>query len=131
MGADMITNDVFSLASAQAAWLLARENAVAQNVANANTPGYRAADVKPFEASLQSASLDLAATSPQHIGLGGSQVQAVSDDGAADDGETVLSGNNVSQEGEMMKAGQIGRGYALNTAIVKAFNGMILLAAKG
>ena len=39
---------LFELASQQAHWLSARQVAVAENIANANTPGYKAADVPPF-----------------------------------------------------------------------------------
>ena len=43
---------LFELASQQAHWLSARQVAVAENIANANTPGYKAADVPPFESRL-------------------------------------------------------------------------------
>ena len=126
----MIANDVFDLAARQSSWLLARQRVVAQNVANANTPGYKTADLKPFEATLQSVSLQLAATSPKHIVADESQVPApVSEN--ADNTEVYYSGNDVSQELEMAKAGEVSRAYALNTSVVKAFNGMVLQAAKG
>jgi flagellar basal-body rod protein FlgB len=131
MGADLITNDVFDLAARQASWLLARQNLVAQNVANANTPGYKAADLKPFEASLQTASLQLASTSAGHFSTVENQAELAGEDAIEGGGETYYSGNGVSQEQEMAKAGAIARAYALNTVIVKAFNGMVLQAAKG
>ena len=127
----MIANDVFGLAARQASWLLARQNVVAQNVANANTPGYKTADLKPFDAALQSASLQLASTSPAHITLDTSQMAAPADPENADNAEVYYSGNDVSEEQEMGKAGAISRAYALNTSIVKVFNGMILQAVKG
>ncbi len=130
MDAGMMANDVFDLAARQASWLLARQQVVAQNVANANTPGYRAADIKPFEASLQTASLQLVATSPAHFSIDETQVLSIAAN-TAENSETYVSGNDVSQEQEMGKAGAIARAYALNTAIVKAFNGMVLQAAKG
>jgi flagellar basal-body rod protein FlgB len=43
---------LFDLASQQARWLSARHIAVASNIANANTPGYKAADVPPFETAV-------------------------------------------------------------------------------
>ena len=39
---------LFSVASRQADWLSVRQATVAQNVANADTPKYRAVDVEPF-----------------------------------------------------------------------------------
>ena len=65
----MAIKNVLDLAARQASWLLSRENLVAQNVANANTPGYKTADLTPFEASLQTASLQLTTTSPRHISI--------------------------------------------------------------
>ena len=127
----MAVNNVLDLAARQASWLVARENLVAQNVANANTPGYKTADLKPFEAEIQTASLSLTATSPKHISLGGGDFQHAAEDDAPLNRETFLSGNNVSLESEMMKGGEINRAHALNVAIVKAFNGMLLQSAKG
>jgi flagellar basal-body rod protein FlgB len=40
------------------------------------------------------------------------------------------SGNDVTLEGELMKAGEIRRSFELNTAIVKAFHRMIMLSSK-
>jgi flagellar basal-body rod protein FlgB len=59
---------LFDLASQQALWLSARQVAVAENIANANTPGYRAADVPPFESVFNDTNLTMAATNTAHIG---------------------------------------------------------------
>jgi flagellar basal-body rod protein FlgB len=131
MDADMIANDVFGLAARQSSWLLARQRLVAQNTANANTPGYRTAELKPFEATLQSASLRLVTTSPEHIAVADESEAASPTPEKAGNAEVYYSGNDVSLEEEMSKAGAISRAYALNTSIVKAFNGMILQSAKG
>jgi flagellar basal-body rod protein FlgB len=40
--------DVFSLAEKRLAWIGQRQGVLAQNIANANTPGYAARDIKPF-----------------------------------------------------------------------------------
>jgi flagellar basal-body rod protein FlgB len=131
MDAGMMANDVFDLAARQASWLLARQRVVAQNVANANTPGYKTAELKPFDSAMQSASMQLAATSPAHFVLEQSKVDATADPENAANPDVYFSGNDVSPEEEMGKAGAISRAYALNTSVVKALNGMILLAAKG
>jgi flagellar basal-body rod protein FlgB len=131
MDADMKINNVLDLAARQASWLLSRENQVAQNVANANTPGYKAADLAPFEASLHTASLHLTTTSPKHISIPQSEFQITSEETTTEKGATFLSGNNVSLESEMMKGGEINRAYSLNAAVVKAFNSMLVQSAKG
>ena len=50
---------LFDLASAQQHWLAVRQATVAENVANANTPGYVGKDVAPFVDVLQQAQLQL------------------------------------------------------------------------
>ncbi len=45
--------NIFSIASKHNRWLAVREQTVAQNIANANTPGYKSVDVEPFEAALE------------------------------------------------------------------------------
>jgi flagellar basal-body rod protein FlgB len=131
MDADMEIKNVLDLAARQASWLLSRENQVAQNVANANTPGYKTADLTPFEASLQMASLQLTTTSPGHISMPQSDFQITPEETDTAKSDTFLSGNNVSLESEMMKGGEINRAYSLNAAVVKAFNSMIVQSAKG
>ena len=53
-------------------------------------------------------------------------VREVADNGAAN----LPSDNTVVLEEEMLKAGQIGSSYQMNTSIVKAFHRMILMAAR-
>ena len=43
---------LFDLADRRLAYLQHRQQVLAQNVANANTPGYRARDLEPFAAAL-------------------------------------------------------------------------------
>ena len=56
---------IFNLAEARLAWVDARQRVLAQNVANANTPGFQPRDVAPFVAMVASAGLRQ--TSPQHL----------------------------------------------------------------
>ena len=127
----MALSNVLDLAARQASWLLTRENLVAQNVANANTPGYRTNDLSPFEAAIQTASLRLTTTSPRHISITESELQPAPDEVTTAKSDTFLSGNNVSLESEMMKGGEINRAYSLNAAVVRAFTGMLVQSAKG
>jgi flagellar basal-body rod protein FlgB len=118
-----------SLASSQAQWLAARQTTIASNVANANTPGYQARDVTPFSTTLDQTALSLTATNPRHIDTGAelAPTQKIS---KTDSWEIFHSGNSVALEQEMMKAGEVNQGYALNTAIVKAFSRMVSMSAK-
>lgn len=121
---------LFDLASQQARWLTVRQAAVATNVANANTPGFTAGDVVPFEDVFNDSSIRMAATNPGHIGVDPlASEQLATKDGAA--WETTHSGNSVSLENEMMKAGEVNRSFSLNRSIVKAFNQMLMASVKG
>ena len=60
---------LFRLAEQRLAWVDRRQQLLAQNVANANTPGYQPRDLKLF--SNVFGSIMLAQTSPAHIAAAG------------------------------------------------------------
>ncbi|MCB1446663.1 MAG: flagellar basal body rod protein FlgB [Rhizobiaceae bacterium] len=120
---------LFSLASRQAEWLSVRQTVISGNIANANTPGFRAKDVAPFDAVLQNTQLPMKATNPLHFTNSTTEsymVEQKVNEGSA----TQLSGNSVELADEMMKQGSIKRDYDLNAAVVKAFNKMILMTVR-
>jgi flagellar basal-body rod protein FlgB len=121
---------LFELASQQAHWLSVRQSTIAENVANANTPGFHALDVQPFENILDNVPLTMATTNKAHLTDDGSEVAATGTK-ADTPWEVLHSGNSVSLEQEMIKAGDVNREFSLNTNIVKAFNRMILASVKG
>src|SRR5215469_12977864 len=88
------------------AWLNTRQSVLAQNVANADVPGYEAHDLKPldFEQVLKHATqndgVPLTVTDPRHIAPSDQSSFA---EQAAEDTETTGPGNSVSPEQEMMK----------------------------
>lgn len=47
-----VHSTLFALLSRRAAWLGSRQGVLAQNIANADTPGYRPLDLVPFEQTL-------------------------------------------------------------------------------
>lgn len=121
---------LFDLASRQAQWLSVRQATVAGNISNADTPGYKARDVEPFIDVLDKTQLAMAATSRGHVGPGapGFGVQAGRE---SDTWAVSHSGNSVSVEEELIRAGEVNRGYSLNTAIVGAFHRMLTMAVRG
>ncbi|MGE3066419.1 MAG: flagellar basal body rod protein FlgB [Hyphomicrobiaceae bacterium] len=120
---------LFSLASQYNKWLTVRQSAVASNIANANTPGFKAQDVQPFESVLDQANLAMASTQPGHVSYAPASVPTT--EVRADDAwEVSHSGNTVSLEKEMLKAGEVNRAFSLNTSVLKAFHRMLLTSAK-
>lgn len=120
---------LFDLAAQQSRWLAISQSAIANNVANANTPGYQAQSVRPFSELLDKTQLQLASTDGQSLALTPFQTGAVTT-ADEDSWETTESGNSVSLEQEMIKAGDVRRDYTLNTNVVHAFHSMLLSAVK-
>ena len=122
---------LFELASQQARYLAVRQATIASNVANANTPDYKARDVVPFADVLSrvGSAQGLTMTASTHVTSGESEVRTktVKPDDAWDVLET---SNSVSLEQEMLKAGEVSRDHNLNTGIVKAFHRMMMSAVK-
>ena len=118
---------LFDLAARQAHWLSVRQATIAENVANASTPGYRARDVVPFEKVLDRTELTLAATRPGHIHVDSLQSRAVAEDSL----KVTRSGNSVSMESELIKAGEVNRDFALGTTLAKTFHRMIMTTLRG
>lgn len=126
---------LFQLASKQANWLSVRESVVSSNIANANTPGYKAKDLVPFEQILSETGLGdgeghvtMASTNPMHFGGPGDTSTDILE---ADDGVKVTaSGNNVGLAEEMIKSSQIRQDYDLNANLVKSLNRMMLTVVR-
>lgn len=120
--------NLFDLASRQSQWLAVRQSSIAGNIANANTPGYTATDVEPFEKVLDRSLVSLRATQTGHLGGGDDAAFAVKQQ--ENDGVVMPSKNTVVLEDELVKAGEVRRSFELNTAIVKAFHTMMMMAVK-
>jgi flagellar basal-body rod protein FlgB len=120
---------LFNVVSQHNGWLSARQATIAGNIANANTPGYKALDVQPFEMAMEQARLAMAATAPAHMTppAGSAPAPGVRSEAGW---EVNHSGNSVNLEQELIKAGDVNRAFRLNTSVVKAFHRMILASAK-
>lgn len=123
---------LFSLASRQAEWLSIRQEVTAGNIANANTPKFRAKDITPFDAVLESTtSSAMARTHPAHMAAIGSKGDFDVKDAKLNDEIGVQeSGNTVSLAQELSKSGEIKRQYELNTNLVASFHRMMLMTVK-
>jgi flagellar basal-body rod protein FlgB len=102
-------------------WHQARQSLLAENVANAETPGYKGRDLKAFGftehmANLSTAKIETMTTQPTHI-----SVQATGADGFGardmNSFEVTPEGNGVTLEDEMMKVTSNQMDYQTITAI--------------
>jgi flagellar basal-body rod protein FlgB len=122
---------LFDLASQQARWLSARHIAVASNIANVNTPGYKAADVPPFESVFNDSNVTLTTTNPLHIGVDPLSAETLAAKGEGNPWEVSHSGNSVNIEQELLKSGEVMSAFSMNRAVTKAFNQMLMTSVKG
>jgi len=120
---------LFDLAAKQSQWLAVRQSAIAGNIANANTPGYTANDVEPFEKVLDRTAVSLRITEAGHLGSAATNA-GFTIKPQENDGVIMPSKNSVVLEDQLMKAGEVRRSFELNTAIVKAFHSMMMMAVK-
>lgn len=112
-------------------WHQARQQVLAENVANADTPGYQAKDLTPlnFDGHLQNvASLGLDRTHPGHIIADtADESQFATNDAARY--EIKPRGNSVSHEDEMMNVASNQMDYEAVTQLYTHSLGLIKLAA--
>ena len=100
---------LFSILRERMAWLNQRQTVLSQNVANADTPGYVARDLKEldFSHALQSTGeaqvAGLTLTNPRHIAADTSKASGSFDSEDTPDVEANPNGNTVSLEQEMIK----------------------------
>jgi flagellar basal-body rod protein FlgB len=120
---------LFQVASQKSEWLSTRQTAVASNVANANTPGYRALDVQPFSAVLDTSPITLATTNSAHMTPSVSLLDSLREI-EADPAEETLSGNTVNIEQQMINLGDVNRDFSMTGNIRRAFHQLILSTLK-
>jgi flagellar basal-body rod protein FlgB len=120
---------LFEVAAQKTQWLSARQTAIAGNVANANTPGYRALDIQPFSAVLDSSPIELATTNPAHLSLPQSEAGALRELEVVP-AEQTLSGNTVNLEQQMIDLGDVNRDFTMGANIRRVFHQLILSALK-
>ena len=108
---------LFELADKRLAWVDRRQTVLAQNIANADTPGWRPRDVKPFDAALKAAGVSLAQTDPKHLrgsrSAGGGIVEAAS--------QTEPDGNGVAIDKELTKVAETDSTHELVTDLYKKY----------
>ena len=118
---DTTRSGPMALAERRLAWLERRQQVLAQNIANADTPGYRPRDLASFGQSLAAASQGLTVTSPRHIAPGGTGARARPDRAAV---EISPDGNGVSLDREALKVAETDQAHALALALHRRWAGM-------
>jgi flagellar basal-body rod protein FlgB len=121
---------LFRVVDTQLRWLGRRQETLAKNIANANTPGYQAMDLAPpdFQASMQAVQpVKLAATTAGHIGAPKGK-SAPAEEKPVVPWEIAPDGNTVVLEQQMMEAATTQADYQVATELYRKYIGMLKLA---
>ena len=111
------TLSVTRMAEALAAHAGARLGLIARNVAQADTPGYKAVDLEDFATSYQDASAEaMHATRPGHFTSAGQMMEPVPQ---TDGGEMSPDGNTVSLSHEMVKSVAVRQQHDMALAVYR------------
>ena len=112
-----------ALAERRLHWLDRRQGVLAQNIANADTPGYRPNDLTPFARELAGQRrLAMARTEPAHsIGSRAAAINARADRLVS---EVTPDGNAVSLDREALRVAETDTAHQLAMAVHRSFMGM-------
>lgn len=110
------------MAQALAAQSGARMAVIAENVANADTPGYKARDLPAFAEVYEEAGQDMRATRPGHLVAASPAAMPVPD---IVRGHDAPNGNSVSLEAEMVKSVEARQSHDMALAIYRATSDVV------
>lgn len=128
---DVFQLKLFQRLGERLGWLNARQTILSQNIANADTPGYTAHDIKPLDfgqhlagvesvTPMRTSSMHLVGTMPTQGAFGDAKSRPVY--------EATPVGNSVVLEEQMMKVTQTQSDYQLMTNLYRKHLDMIRMA---
>ncbi len=117
---------LFALADKRLAWLDRRQEVLAHNVANADTPGWRPRDLAPFAAALSATGgVAPVQTRPNHLP---GTAAAASPDVVERPSERAPDGNAVSMQQQLMNVANTESSQELVTDLYTKYLGFFRLA---
>jgi flagellar basal-body rod protein FlgB len=121
---------LFRMIAQELHWLGQRQDVLARNVANSDTPGFQGSDLKPldFDSTLkQVEQVSLASTNPGHL-AGKPAAPAAAETRPVPGWETSPDGNSVVLEQQMMELADTQARYQMATEIYRKQIGMLKTA---
>ena len=126
---------LFSAVKSKLSWLTQRQEVLAQNVANADTPDYRAADLKSYQFKdilrQEKIQLNMNVTDTGHLPGRRKRIRDFAEQVERKPFETSPNGNSVVLEEQMAKVNETNTKHRLVTQLYKKHLGMITLAVRG
>jgi flagellar basal-body rod protein FlgB len=116
------STDVFALAEKRLAWVGQRQSILAQNIANTNTPGYAAREIKPFSEFLATVT-----GQTEDGGAGLTQTPALSTSLSVTSGRS-LDGNAVVLDEQLEKIAETDTAHQLAANLYKKYVGLFKTA---
>lgn len=128
------TIPILSMLRDRLGYLNQREQLIAENVANSDTPGFTPKDLQPFtQASRDTSGVSMRVTSAGHIAPPGGVAQpglTTWTSQATPDSETTLDGNSVVLEEQMVKMNEARMDYDAAIGFYEKSINMIRMAAR-
>ena len=131
---DLSQYSLFRLAARRLDYLTQRQTVLAQNVANADTPGYQPHDLEPFERVLAGErhnAAALAATHPQHFSGVRGRSAGFAEGEMSGAYEVSPSGNAVVLEQQMLAVGETAMQHQLTSELYRQHMSMLRMAVTG
>jgi len=114
-----------ALAERRLAWLEQRQRVLSQNVANADTPQYRARDITPFDRVMRGTASTLARTDTAHLHPAGGALRPRPDRATT---ERTPNGNGVALDEQALKVADTDGAHALATGLHRRYLGLFRTA---
>jgi flagellar basal-body rod protein FlgB len=123
--------NIFSVVSRHVDWLSQRLSVAANNVANSDTPGYRARKLNGFQQTLSSVeNPGFTLTNSSHLQAYARTAESYGTDLQLNE-DISHSGNDVNIEKEMQSVGDTSRQMSFDISLAKIFHHMYLSSLKG
>ena len=114
-------------------WLGQRQEVLAQNISNADTPGYKAKDLKPYQfreiLRRESAQLNMVTTGPGQLGGRRKRIRDFMSEEESQPFETKPNGNSVILEEQMGKVSETQTQHRLTTELYRKHLAMLRMAS--
>jgi flagellar basal-body rod protein FlgB len=115
--------DIFDLAEKKLSWLAERQNVLASNIANANTPGFRGSDIQSF-ASVLTGMTAVVPTRTQAMHLSGTLPADIAETTPDSSPAKSVDGNSIALDEQLTKVADTESSQSLVTTIWKSYVGM-------
>lgn len=123
---------LFAAMKKRMAWLTQRQQVIAHNIANADTPGFKANDLRAFNFTelvrRESMQINMVRTGDKHLGGQRRAIRDFDERQTRRPYETAPAGNSVILEEQMMKINETATQHKLMNELYKKHLGLLRIA---